>query len=275
MISFGLFGEVLGHSLSPEIHKIIFEKLNIDGTYNLFEIKKENFNKAIDSAKTLNIRGVNVTIPYKEKIMNQVDFISYEAKRIGAINTVKFLNDKTYGENTDYYGFGYMISKGNVVVKDNSFYVLGAGGAAKAVITYLEDKLAKSVTLVSRNKIEAKKRFKDFNLEIIDYNELKNRRGYCIINATPVGMYPNIDFSPVEKDILENFKVAMDIVYNPLETKFLKIAKEAKLNCVDGLYMLVGQGVKAEEFWNDINIDDEILDVIYENIKNILVNKEV
>ena len=275
MKSFGLFGEKLGHSLSPEIHKIIFKEKNIKGTYNLFEIKRENFNKAIDSAKILNIKGVNVTIPYKEDIINQVDFISAEAKRIGAINTVKFLNDKTYGYNTDYYGFGYMIYKGNVKVKDNDFYVLGAGGAAKAVISYLEDNMAKSINLVSRNKEEAKKSFKDFNINVIDYKELKSKKGYCIINTTPVGMYPNVDNSPVDKEIIASFNFAMDIVYNPLETKFLKISKELGLNVVDGLYMLVGQGVKAEEIWNDIKINDEILDVIYEKVKNILINKGV
>lgn len=271
MKSFGLFGEVLGHSLSPKIHKIIFEKLNIDGTYNLFEIKKESFHKAIDSVKTLNIKGVNVTIPYKEEVIDQVDFISPEARRIGAINTVKIIDDKAFGYNTDYFGFGYMIYKGKVQIKDNDFYVLGAGGAAKAVISYLEDNKAKSINLVSRDKIEAKKKFKNFNINIIDYNELKNKNGYCIINTTPVGMYPNISFSPVEKDILKNFKFAMDIVYNPLETKFLKMAKELELKCVDGLYMLVGQGVKAQEIWNDISIDDEILDLIYQDIKNYFI----
>ena len=275
MKSFGLFGEKLGHSLSPEIHRIIFKEQDIKGTYNLFEIKKENFNKAIDSAKTLNISGVNVTIPYKEDIIKQVDCISPEAKRICAINTVKFLDDKTYGYNTDYYGFGYMISKGNITIKDNDFYVLGAGGAAKAVVSYLEDNKAKSINLVSRNKEEAIKKFTSFNINIIDYKELESKKGYCIINTTPVGMYPKVDFSPINKEIIANFSFAMDIVYNPLETKFLKMAKDLGLKCVDGLYMLVGQGVKAEEIWNDIKINDEILDVIYNEVKNILINKGV
>ena len=92
MKSFGLFGEKLGHSLSPEIHRIIFEKLNIKGTYNLFEINKENFHKAVDSVKTLNITGVNVTIPYKEDVIIQLDFVSSEAKRIGAIKIIMDLD---------------------------------------------------------------------------------------------------------------------------------------------------------------------------------------
>ena len=275
MKSFGLFGEKLGHSLSPEIHRIIFNELHIKGTYNLFEINKENFHKALDSVKTLNIKGVNVTIPYKEDIIKQLDFVSSEAKRIGAINTVKIMDDKAFGYNTDYYGFGYMISKGNITIKNNDFYVLGAGGAAKAVISYLEDNGAKSINLVSRNKEEARESFRNFNINVIDYKELESKKGHCIINTTPVGMYPKIDFSPVGKEILCNFNFAMDIVYNPLETRFLKMAKELGLKCVDGLYMLVGQGVKAEEIWNDIKINDEILDIIYEALKDILVNKGV
>ncbi len=275
MKSFGLFGEKLCHSLSPEIHRIIFDQLHIKGTYNLFEIKRKDFYKALDSAKTLNIKGINVTIPYKEDIIKQLDFISSEGKRIGAINTVKILDNKTFGYNTDYYGFGYMISKGNIIIKDNDFYVLGAGGAAKAVISYLEDNFAGSINLVSRNKEKARESFKNFNINVINYDELKNKKGYCIINTTPLGMYPKIDFSPINKEILYNFSFAMDIVYNPLETKFLKMAKELGLKCVDGLYMLVGQGVKAEEIWNDIKINDEILDIIYEALKSILVNKGV
>lgn len=275
MKSFGLLGEKLGHSLSPEIHRIIFEKLNINGTYNLFEINKENFHKAVDSVKTLSIKGVNVTIPYKEDVIKQLDFVSSEAKRIGAINTIKIVENKAFGYNTDYYGFGYMISKGNITIKNNDFYVLGSGGAAKAVVSYLEDKEAKSINLVSRNKESAKESFKNFNINVIGYDDLKDKKGYCIINTTPVGMYPKVDFSPVDKEIIANFSFAMDIVYNPLETKFLKMAKELGLKYVDGLYMLVGQGVKAEEIWNDIKINDEILDIIYEALKDILVNKGV
>lgn len=275
MKSFGLFGEKLGHSLSPEIHRIIFEKLNINGTYNLFEINKENFYKAVDSVKTLSIKGVNVTIPYKEDVIKQLDFVSSEAKRIGAINTIKIVENKAFGYNTDYYGFGYMISKGNITIKNNDFYVLGSGGAAKAVVSYLEDKEAKSINLVSRNKESAKESFKNFNINVIGYDDLKDKKGYCIINTTPVGMYPKVDFSPVDKEIIANFSFAMDIVYNPLETKFLKMAKELGLKYIDGLYMLVGQGVKAEEIWNDIKINDEILDIIYEALKDILVNKGV
>ncbi len=275
MRNFGLLGEKLGHSLSPEIHRIIFKKLNIEGTYALFEIKKENFCKALDSVKTLNIQGVNVTIPYKEDIIKQIEFISSEAKRIGAINTVKIIDNKVFGYNTDYYGFGYMLSKGSISIKGKDFYVLGSGGAAKAVVAYLEDNGAESINLVSRNKKNAKESFSGFDVNVIDYDDLKKKKGYCIINTTPVGMYPKIDFSPVDKKVIINFNVAVDIVYNPLETKFLKIAKDLGLKCIDGLYMLVGQGVKAEEIWNDIKIDNEILDIIYERLKNILNNKEV
>ena len=272
---YGLVGEKLSHSLSPKIHNTVFKNLSIEGGYKLFEIDKNNIDKLGESMKVLSIKGVNVTIPYKEDVIKQLDFVSSEAKRIGAINTIKIVENKAFGYNTDYYGFGYMISKGNITIKNNDFYVLGSGGAAKAVVSYLEDKEAKSINLVSRNKESAKESFKNFNINVIGYDDLKDKKGYCIINTTPVGMYPKVDFSPVDKEIIANFSFAMDIVYNPLETKFLKMAKELGLKYVDGLYMLVGQGVKAEEIWNDIKINDEILDIIYEALKDILVNKGV
>lgn len=271
---FGLFGEKLSHSLSPEIHRMIFEKLNIDGTYGLFSIKRENFNNAITSIKTLGIDGVNVTIPYKEEVMKYLDNISNEAKNIGAINTVKVINEKTYGFNTDYFGFGQMIYKGNVEVKGNNFYILGGGGAAKAIIYYLKVNKANSITIVSRNIIKAKEKFKGYDVRCIDYHSLKKVKSeYCIINTTPVGMYPNIDECAVNDQILEKFKVAMDIVYNPVETLFLKNAKKLGLNTVDGIYMLVGQGIKAQEIWNDILIDKTLIDEIYDYIRNILEKK--
>lgn len=271
MKTLGLFGEKLGHSLSPEIHEMIFRELDIKGSYSLFSIEKDNFCKAIDSMKTLGVNGVNVTIPYKVDVMEYLDEISDDAIKIGAVNTVKVVGDKTIGFNTDYYGFGEMIYKGNVRVKGNNFYVLGAGGAAKGIVQYLNDNGASEVILVSRDKIKALQAFSNIGIKVINYDELNNvKNKYCIINTTPVGMYPKISGCPVDTEILKEFKIAMDIVYNPVETLFLKEAKELGLVTVDGIYMLVGQAIKAQEIWNDIVIEKSLLDKIYVHIKNIL-----
>lgn len=265
---YGLLGEKLGHSLSPEIHEPIFDKLNIKGKYNLFSIKKEDFPEVVSSLKVLGIKGVNVTIPYKEEIMKQLDIVSEEAKKIGAVNTVHIENGKAIGYNTDYYGFYKMLIRDKVEIKDKEFYVLGAGGASKAIIHCLLDNEASRVVLVSRDKEKTKAKFKGINVDIINYEELKSIRDkYAIVNTTPCGMYPNIDSCAVDEKIIENFKVACDIVYNPEETKFLRIAKEKGLKTVGGLFMLVGQGVKAEEIWNNKKIDSSLEEEIFNKLR--------
>lgn len=265
---FGLIGEKLGHSLSPDIHNKIFKDNNIDGLYNLFSVKSVFKNKIVESLKTLGVQGCNVTIPYKEVVMQQLDFISDEAKSIGAVNTIFIKDGKAYGYNTDYYGFGKMLERAKVKVEGKSFFVLGAGGAARSVLKYLEDNNAKTIVLVSRDKSKAAKKFKGFNINFMNYNELDEiKEEFALINATPCGMHPNINSAAVSEKIIKRFKVAIDIVYNPLETKFLKVAKSNGLKTVDGLFMLVGQGVKAEEIWNNIIVDSTTQEEIYESLK--------
>ena len=251
---FGLIGEKLGHSLSPEIHNKVFKDNNIDGLYNLFSVKKDFENNIVESLKCLGVKGANVTIPYKEKVMDQLDIISHEAKAIGAVNTILIKDGKSYGYNTDYYGFGKMLERAKVNIEGNSFFVLGAGGAARSILKYLEDSKAKKIVLVSRDKEKAFKKFKDFNINFMSYGELEEiNEEFALINTTPCG--------------IKKFKVAVDIVYNPLETKFLKMAKDNGLKTVDGLFMLVGQGVKAEEIWNGIKVDKSTEEDIYEELK--------
>lgn len=264
---FGLIGEKLGHSLSPEIHDDLFNKINLDANYNLFSIKRENISKAVESLKVLGIKGSNVTIPYKEDVIKQLDFVSEEATKIGAVNTIFIKNDKSYGYNTDYYGFKEMLLKDNVKISGNEFYILGSGGAAKAIVHLLLDSNVKKLYMVSRDKKVAKEKFANLDIEFLEYSEFDNiKKSYAIINTTPCGMYPNIESTPVDKDILKSFEVACDIIYNPYETRFLREAKENGLKIVGGLYMLVAQAMKAEEIWNDIKIDKKIEEEIYEKL---------
>lgn len=265
---FGLIGEKLEHSLSPEIHNKVFKDNNIDGLYNLFSVKKEFENNIVESLKCLGVKGANVTIPYKEKVMDQLDIISQEAKAIGAVNTILIKDGKSYGYNTDYYGFGKMLERAKVNIEGNSFFVLGAGGAARSILKYLEDSKAKKIVLVSRDKEKAFKKFKDFSINFMSYGDLEEiNEEFALINTTPCGMYPNINSVAVSEKVIKKFKVAVDIVYNPLETKFLKMAKDNGLKTVDGLFMLVGQGVKAEEIWNGIKVDKSTEEEIYEELK--------
>lgn len=263
---YGLVGARLSHSLSPEINNRIYELLGVEGAYKLFEIPNEDIGKLGESIKLLKIKGVNVTIPYKEVVMDQLDEISKEAEAIGAINTILLKNGKLYGYNTDYFGFAKMLSINNIEVKGKTCVVLGTGGASKAVTTYLTDEEVENIYLVSRDKNKDIKM--NAKIKLIDYTELKGINGDIIINTTPVGMYPNVGISPVTKDILEKYDTLVDIIYNPKMTKFLRIGQELGKKICGGLYMLVGQAVKSEELWLDRSIDIKVLSKIYDELEN-------
>jgi len=249
MLKYALLGEKLGHSLSPEIHEEIFKTIGFKATYTLVETSTEGIKEEI-----IKYDGLNVTIPYKTEVIKYLGTLSKEAEEIGAVNTIY----QNKGYNTDYYGFGKMLEINSIPVKDQVVYILGTGGASKAVHQYLKDHQAKKIIFVSRSKK---------GKSIIDYDVLKKRTGDLIINATPVGMYPNIKKSPVSENVIEKFKFAVDLIYNPFETEFLRLAKKEGLKRTNGLYMLVGQAVKAEEIWQGKEISDDLIDKIHNKLK--------
>ena len=262
---YGVVGEKLPHSLSPKIHNRVFQLLNMECAYKLFEIEKDKIGELGNSLKLLNIKGVNVTIPYKKEVMKELDFISDEAKKIGAVNTIYLKDNKLYGYNTDYFGFGKMLENKNITSKDKTAVVLGNGGAAKAVTTYFLDNNVKNLYLVSRNKNN--KNELDSRINLIDYNDLKNISGDILVNTTPVGMYPKVGVSPVGEDIINKFNALVDIVYNPKCTEFLRLGNKLGKATCGGLYMLVGQAIKSEEIWQERNIDNAIIDTIYKELE--------
>ncbi|WP_290770652.1 shikimate dehydrogenase [Anaerofustis sp.] len=264
MKKFGLIGEKLPHSFSKILHGIAFDVLGLDFEYELYEVSKESAIHIKEFMNKYNLNGLNVTIPYKQVVMDNIDVISTEAKRIGAVNTILNADGVLYGYNTDYYGFKYTLENNNIDVKNKKVVVLGSGGASKAVLACLEDLKASKVYLVSRNK-ENKKVARD--VELIDYEGLKSVKGELIVNTTPVGMYPNTDFSPVYEDILSNFNVSVDVIYNPLVTKFMKISKKLGKRTYSGLEMLIMQGLRSEEIWNDFKISKEDIGIIINKVK--------
>lgn len=278
---YGLFGEKLSHSISPQIHSLFFKELNMEAYYHLFEVKREDLKTAIDGLKVLGAKGVNVTIPYKVDIMNCIDEISPEAKSIGAVNTVSFENGRTIGYNSDYFGFGKMLSKNSIEIKDKEAVVLGSGGVSKTVVHYLMDKGIKDIIVVVRDKNNNDDNWKlewiqklmekyPEIIKIINYeevNELANKD--LLVNCTPLGMYPKIDASPLEKENIIKFSAVVDLIYNPKETLLLRYARESGIKTVNGLYMLVAQAIVSEEYWNKINISQEIIDKIYNKLNEI------
>ncbi len=267
---YGLFGEKLSHSMSPSIYKMLFEKYKIDGTYSLYEIEKNNFENAIKSVKTLGIKGINVTIPYKEEVIRQLDEINESVEKIGACNCVKIKNGVSTGYNTDYFGVLDALNFHNVDIKYKDCVVLGSGGASKSVVALLKDLGANSIQIVQREK----KGTDEGVVKYINYSDLEKLNNlFLIVNTTPVGMYPNVANSPIPKDILRKFEVCFDAVYNPIETTLLKEAKELGLVTIDGLYMLVGQATKAFEIFSGVKVDNSDFLNIYKEVLALLTEK--
>ena len=257
---YGLLGESLGHSFSPQIHREIFMELGTTGEYKLFELKEAELGSALLEYKAQGIRGLNVTVPYKIKIMAFLDMISEEAEKIGAVNTIGFSNGILTGYNTDYHGFGMSLKKSKIEVAGKHAVILGTGGVSKAVVQYLEDNGAAGMTFISRNPEGGAK----------GYDKLPGLGGDIIINCTPCGMYPGTRVSPVEVAVLKNFDTAIDLIYNPEKTLFLKHAEECGLKTVNGLYMLVSQAVAAQEIWNGVKLEEAQVDEIYQRIRKLL-----
>ena len=270
MVKFGLLGEKLSHSLSPKIHELLFRELDIEGTYSLLEIEKGNLATAFARLHE-NYGGVNVTIPYKTEVMPLLTKISPEAAAIGAVNTICFKDRDAYGYNTDYYGFGFLLRHNGIEVVGKNVAVLGSGGAARAVLQYLSDFGARNVLVVSRNPEHSSEALSGMALkvpvEFCDYASLFNcGRGDVIINCTPLGMFPHVADSPVPQQIAAGFAAAVDLIYNPLETVFLRQAREAGKKTANGLLMLVAQAVAAEEIWLERKIDGNIIIKIAQTI---------
>ncbi len=269
---FGLLGERLDYSLSPKIHSMIMEKLQIEGCYHLFQVEKDHLEDALRGMKVLGVGGVNVTIPYKVEVMKYLHEISREAEAIGAINTISFGEGMAIGYNTDYYGLQGMFNHYGIPVKDRKVTILGTGGSAKAVVQYLKDHQVKEIILVSRYKERAQDTYQD--LRVLSYREVgKVRDGDILINCTPLGMQPLDQVSPVDKEVAANYPWVIDLNYNPLQSLLLKYAKEAGGQAVNGLYMLVGQAIKSQEIWHSRTISQHILSEIYRALEHALGRK--
>ena len=249
-MEYGLIGEKLGHSYSKEIHEQL-----ADYTYDLTPLTKEEFTKFMEEK---NFKAINVTIPYKQDVIPYLDFIDEHAKKIGAVNTIVNKNGRLEGHNTDFSGFLYMCKKNNVDMNGKKVIVLGNGGAAKAIYAVAEYMNAREIIRVNRREAEG----------VITYDEcIKNHADAdIIINTTPVGMYPNVDASPIDLTPFTNCSAVLDVIYNPLTTKLTGQANNLGIKGVTGLEMLVAQAKYAVEFFLDTSIDDEVIEPICEKI---------
>ncbi len=256
MLKYGLIGEKLGHSVSPQIHSNIFRETRLTADYELYEISRENLPEIKRFMEDNDLSGINVTIPYKQQIMPFLDEISSEAMQIGAVNTVAVKNGRLIGYNTDYYGFGKMLDFHGIAFKNKTVVVLGNGGAAKAVSAFVSNNGARDVYVVSRKQSE--------NASIISYDQILNLDDFLLVNTTPVGMYPNVESSPVDKDVVKKSCAVVDLIYNPKTTRLIELAKKVEKPCCNGMFMLAAQAVKAQEIWRDTRFFNGLTQKIYE-----------
>ena len=255
MRKFGLLGKKLSHSLSPLLHNTFFEDLGLKDEYKLYEVDEAEIDNFKNYMLENSIEGVNITVPYKKRFLDKLDYISDEAKEIGAINLLYIKDNKFYGDNTDYYGFKYTLTKNDIDVKDKKIAIIGKGGASASVYKVLRDMDAEDIVFY----------FRKDKLSKIEFPQ--NIAGDIIINTTPVGMYPNVEDNLVSKEILKNFKIAIDLIYNPIETKFLKEAKECRLKTINGMEMLIEQALKTDEILYNIVLSTQLRKKIRKKIK--------
>ena len=246
-MEYGLIGEKLGHSFSKEIH----EKL-ADYTYDLCPLTKDEFN---DFMKKKDFKSINVTIPYKRDVIPYLESMDDSARAIGAVNTIVNRDGKLYGYNTDMPGFIYMVNKNNITIKDKKVVVLGNGGAAQAIKAAVQKLEAAEMIVVDVLLTEG----------VISYEECfeKHTDAEIIINTSPVGMFPNVDASPVDLTHFPKCGAVLDVIYNPLTTKLVAQARELGMIGVTGLEMLVAQAKYAVEIFLDTKIDESEIDCIY------------
>lgn len=259
-LKLGIIGYPLSHSISPIIQCAALKSTTLNGFYDKFEIQQENLQTQLKVFIDNEFSGFNVTIPYKIEIMKYIDWISPEARQIGAINTVKInKNGTSQGYNTDIYGFTNSIPI-NYRKNIKNAKILGCGGAALAVIYGLQELGTKNITIYVRNKQKASQILDKFSnkinsyIQIEDINLIKNLEDADIlVNATPLGTKgENQNKIPINSEILKTAPSSIlvyDLVYNPQQTLFIKSAKNLGLKTINGLEMLILQGAKAFEIW--------------------------
>lgn len=260
----GLIGHPVEHSFSPPMHNAAFNALNMDWAYVAFDVNPFNVKSAIEGAKSLNIKGFNVTIPHKIEVMKYLDEIDEVAGLIGAVNTIDFKSMKGY--NTD--GIGAVKAIEEVTsIKNKNVVVAGAGGASRAISFYIAKYGAESVTILNRNIEKAQSLADDINLiDDVNADSIKNINDHVadadiLIDTTPVGMHPNVnDDAIISAEDMHEDLVVFDAVYNPNETVLIKEAIKANAKPVYGIKMLLYQGVESFKIWTGQNPPVDVME---------------
>jgi shikimate dehydrogenase len=258
-MKYGLIGEKLSHSFSKEIHEAL-----TDYTYEIRELAPNDVAPFLEARE---FEGINVTIPYKEKVMSYLDEISDAAKKIGAVNTIKKVDGRLIGDNTDFYGMREMILRAGIEIKDKKVLILGTGGTSKTAKAVLADLGAKELITVSRRSSE--------NTVTYENAITLHSDAEIIVNTTPLGMYPKTEGIPIDLSCFTNLSGVIDAIYNPLRTNLILEAEKRSIPAVGGLMMLILQAAKAAGIFLGAALDEKevegIIRKIFESKENIVL----
>ena len=266
--NFIIIGKPISHSLSPLLHNYWFKKYNIDAEYKAVQSEENDLKKIVKKIRNQEIFGANITLPYKQKIIPEIDEVVNDAKETFSVNTLYFDNDsgKVIGENTDVFGLqaAYLKEIFENKKTSNNALVIGAGGVSPSIIVALIKSGLKKISITNRTYEKSVFLRKKFNfLNLISWEDFpKNLSNFdLIINATSLGLRGNHDFT----FLFENFKrslIYIDTIYNPKETKMIRHLKKNNIKTYNGLDMFIYQGQKSFYIWNKINpeIDDNLIE---------------
>lgn len=262
--TYAVIGDPIDHSLSPNIHNAAFKELGLDCTYIAYRIPKGELVEGLESLKKIQIAGFNVTIPHKIEIMKYLDRVDKDCSLIGASNTVTNNDGELIGYNTDMDGFLEPIKKKKISIKGTDVLLLGAGGAARAIIAGFAKEQASSMTIVNRTKDKAvsitqfAKKI-GIKANVVSFDDIKNSISEYkfVVNATTIGLKNEPTPIPTEK--IGKNTVVYDIVYLPMNTDLIKKSKEKGATIIYGYEMLLGQAVKAFEIWHGVKAPYEAM----------------
>jgi len=274
-----LLGNPLGHSVSPPMHNRVFDVLGMDYCYMPVEVTAENLEKVFAGLLRMNVAGFNVTIPHKIRIMEFLDQLDPLAETIGAVNTICLKDGKTIGYNTDGEGFiRSLTEETGLPVAGRRFFLLGCGGAARAIAMTLAFKGAQKIFICNRTPAKAETLVNEINNKIRHCAEVveqtvrsqaeKLQDCQVLINTTSLGMHPKENVLPIDGSLLLPHLIVADIVYNPLHTQLLRTAEAAGCTIVPGLGMLIYQGAAAFSLWTGVEpIVSEMSETVYSLMK--------
>lgn len=265
---YGILGYPLGHSLSPYMHSRYNFYLNNGSGYDAYEIASDDLESSLKELHTAGVKGLNVTIPYKQAVIPYLSSMDESAAIVGAVNTLKYTAEGYIGYNTDVTGLRNCLIKNGLELKGRNVLILGAGGAARAAAYVAVRSGCKSLYILNRKLEKAGAVCRDFGGSSYDYSCLNTLPDtpFFVFQTTSVGMYPHIeDMLPLPDEMLNRFEAAVDLIYNPMPTRFLEKLSQRGIKTVTGFDMLIEQGLASRSIWNpEEKISDDIKRKVYD-----------